>query len=128
MKKYVKILPLLAFFCAISVTAEVELKDNSAIFGKWKVNAEAAKLDGEKKQVIVEWDFKDNGVLQTKATDSVGRTKEMNIAIKYFIENGEIQKQITPGGEKYESCKVVEKKGSEMILKCRFLYYFLTKI
>jgi len=118
MKKYVKILPLLAFFCAISVNAEVELK----------VNAEAAKLDGEKKQVIVEWDFKDNGVLQTKATDSVGRTKEMNIAIKYFIENGEIQKQITPGGEKYESCKVVEKKGSEMILKCRFLYYFLTKI
>ena len=94
MKKYVKILPLLAFFCAISVNAEVELKDNSAIFGKWKVNAEAAKLDGEKKQVIVEWDFKDNGVLQTKATDSVGRTKEMNIAIKYFIENGEIQKQI----------------------------------
>ena len=34
----------------------------------------------------------------------------------------------TPGQEKYESCNIVEKEGSKMIIKCPFLYYFLTKI
>lgn len=128
MKKYVKILPLAALFFAFSANAEVALKDNSEILGKWKLYAEAAKLDGEQKPVTIEWDFKSDGVLQQTATDSVGRTKEMKIAIKYVIENGEIKKQAKPGQEKYESCKVIEKDGSKMILKCPFLYYFLTKI
>jgi hypothetical protein len=52
----------------------------------------------------------------------------MKIDIKYAIENGDIKKQTKPGQEKYESCSVVEKEGSKMILKCSFLYYFLTKI
>ena len=128
MKRYVKILPLAVFFFAFSANAEVALKDNSEILGKWKLYAEAPKLDGEKKTVTVEWDFQADGVLQTTATDSVGRTKEMKIAIKYAVENGEIKKQTTPGREKYESCKVVEKEGSKMILKCTYLYFFLTKI
>jgi hypothetical protein len=128
MKKYVKILPLAALFFAFSANAEVALKDNSEILGKWKLYAEALKLDGEQKAVTVEWDFKENGILTSTATDSVGRTKEMKIDIKYAVENGEIKKQATPGREKYESCKVVEKEGSKMILKCPFLYFFLTKI
>ena len=130
MKRYVKILPLAALFFAFSfpADAEVALKDNSEILGKWNLYAESPKLDGEKKNVTVEWDFKADGVLQTTATDSVGRTKEMKIAIKYSVENGEIKKQTVPGREKYESCKVVEKEGSKMILKCTYLYFFLTKI
>lgn len=128
MKKYVKILPLAALFFAFSANADVALKDNSEILGKWDLYAEATKLNGEQKAVTVEWDFKADGVLQTTATDSVGRTKEMKIAIKYTVENGEIKKQTTPGREKYESCKVVEKEGSKMILKCTYLYFFLTKI
>jgi hypothetical protein len=128
MKRYVKILPLAVFFFAFSANAEIALKDNSEILGKWNLYAESPKLDGEKKNVTVEWDFKADGVLQTTATDSVGRTKEMKIAIKYAVENGEIKKQTVPGREKYESCKVVEKEGSKMILKCTYLYFFLTKI
>ncbi|MCX7106660.1 MAG: hypothetical protein NTV66_03665 [Methylococcales bacterium] len=128
MKKYVKILPLAAFFFAFSANADVELKNNTEILGKWKLYAEATKLDGEQKNVTIEWDFKDNGVLKQTATDSVGRTKEMKIDIKYALENGDIKKQTKPGQEKYESCSVVEKEGSKMILKCSFLYYFLTKI
>ncbi len=128
MKKYVKILPLAALFFAFSANAQVELKDNSEILGKWKLYAEATKIDGEQKAVTIEWDFKDNGILKQTATDSVGRTKEMKIDIKYAIENGDIKKQTKPGQEKYESCSVVEKEGSKMILKCPFLYYFLTKI
>jgi len=81
-----------------------------------------------KKAVTVEWDFKSDGALLTTATDSVGRTKEMKIAIKYFVEDGEIKKQTKPGQEKYESCKVVDKDSSKMTLKCQFLYYFLTKL
>lgn len=128
MKKYVKILPVAAFLFAFSAQAEVALKDNSEILGRWKLYAEATKLEGEQKPVTIEWDFKGNGILKQTATDSVGRTKEMKIDIKYSVENGEIKKQTKPGKEQYESCKVIEKEGSKMILKCPFLYYFLTKI
>ena len=128
MKRYVKILPLVALFFAFTANAEVELKDNSEILGRWKLYAEATKLDGEQKPLTIEWDFKNDGVLKQTATDYVGRTKEMKIDIKYSVENGEIKKQTKPGQEKYESCKVVEKDGSKMILKCPFLYYFLTNI
>jgi hypothetical protein len=127
-KCYLKILPLLAVFFALSAHADVALKDESEILGKWKVTAEAAKLDGEKKAVIVEWEFQNGGVLNTISTDSNGRTNEMHIPIKYMVEEGVIKKQVSPGREKFESCRVVEKKGSDMILKCPFLFYFLTKI
>ncbi|WP_432741639.1 hypothetical protein ABXJ76_15265 [Methylobacter sp. G7] len=127
MNRYVKILPLVAIFFTLSANAEVALKDSSEILGEWNLYAEAAKLDGEQKAVKIEWEFKKDGTLQTTSTDSVGRTKEMKIAIKYSVENGEIKKQTTPGREKYESCKVVEKEGSNMILKCTYLYFFLTK-
>jgi hypothetical protein len=127
-KRYLGILPVAAIFFALSAQADVVLKDESEILGKWKVTAEAAKLDGEKKTVIVEWDFQSGGVLQTIATDAGGRTNEMHIPIKYRVENGVIKKQVSPGREKFEDCKVIEKNASEMILKCPFLYFFLTKI
>ena len=122
------ILPIAAILFALSAHADVVLKDESEILGKWKVTAEAAKLDGEKKAVIVEWEFQSGGVLQTIATDAGGRTNEMHIPVKYSVENGIIKKQVSPGREKFEDCKVVERKGNDMILKCPFLFYFLTKI
>ena len=121
-------LPIAAIFFVLSANADVVLKDNSEILGKWKVNAESAKLDGEKKKVIVEWDFQADGVLMTTATDSGGRTKEMHIPIKYRVEDGVIKKQVSPGREKFDDCKVIEKQGSDMVIKCPFLYFFLTKI
>lgn len=127
-KKYIKIIILGAIFFAPVTNADIALKNNSEIIGKWDLYAEAAKLDGEKKKVKIEWDFKEDGTLQTTSTDSVGRTKEMKIAVKYFVENGEIKKQTSPGREKYESCKVIEKDGSKMTLKCTYLFFFLTKI
>ncbi len=126
--RYLVMLPVVAIFFALSAHADVVLKDKSEILGKWKVTAEAAKLDGEKKNVIVEWEFQSDGVLQTIATDAGGRTNEMHIPVKYSVENGVIKKQVSPGREKFEDCKVIEKNGSEMILKCPFLYFFLTKI
>ena len=128
MKKYAKIVPLVAMFLSLSATADVDLKSNADILGKWKVYAEATKIDGEQKALTIEWDFRSDGILKQTATDSVGRTKEMKIDMKYFIEDGDIKKQKTPGQEKYESCNIVEKQSTKMILKCPFLYYFLTKL
>ncbi len=128
MKKIVKILSLAAIFLAFSAKADVQLKDNSDILGKWNLYAEAIRLDGEKKAVKTEWDFQADGTLQTTSTDSVGRTKEMKIAIKYSVENGEIKKQTAPGREKYDSCKVLEKDDTKMTLKCSGMFFFLKKL
>jgi hypothetical protein len=128
MKKNLKILSLATIFLAFSANAEVQLKDSSEILGKWNLYAEAIKLDGEKKAVTTEWDFQSDGTLLTTSTDSVGRTKEMKIAIKYSVENGEIKKQMAPGREKYDSCKVLEKDDAAMTLKCSGMFFFLKKL
>ena len=127
MKIKIKYVMLPAVFFALTVHAEVQLKDNSEIVGKWTLNAEALKLDGEKKALKSEWEFKTDGVLTNTATDSVGRTSEFQASLKYFVEDGVIKKQTTPGREKYETCTVIEKSASEMTLKCGNLYYFLSK-
>lgn len=117
----------LQLFLHAQVKADVALKDASEILGKWNLYAEAAKIDGEKKQITVEWDFQNDGILQTTAKDSVGRTGEFKTALKYSVVDGVIKRQTTPGRDKYESCTVVERQGSDMILKCTYLYFFLTK-
>lgn len=124
---YVRYLPLAAVFFTFSTQADVTLKDNSEILGKWALTAEALKIDGEKKSVISSWEFKNDGTLISIATDSLGRTKEMTVAVKYIVEDGLIKKQVSPGREKYESCSVVQQEGLDMILRCGNLFLFLTK-
>ncbi len=126
MNRCVKILPLVAIFFTLSANADVELKDNSEILGKWNLHDEAVSLTSPKKAVTQEWEFKKDGTLISSATDVAGRISALKIALKYSIENGEIKKQSAPGREKYESCKVIEKEGSNMILKCAY-FFFLTK-
>ncbi len=128
MKKIIKMLSLSALLVAFSANAEVKLKDSSDILGRWNLYAEAIKLDGEQKKVQTEWDFMPDGTLQTISTDSVGRTNEMKIAIKYSVENGIIKKQTTPGREKYDECHVISKEGSDMTLKCSGMFFFLKKL
>jgi hypothetical protein len=120
-------LSLLAVLPVFSAHADIKLEDNSKILGKWKVNSEALGLDKEKKALHVSWDFKSNGTLMTVGEDSLGRTNEMDISIKYSVENGVIKKQISPGREKFEDCVVVEMSGKDMVLKCRSLYFFLSR-
>ncbi len=124
---YTKYLPLIAVFFALSAHADVVLKDNSEILGKWALTAESIKIDGEKKLVNSSWEFKSDGTLVSIATDSLGRTKEMTVAVKYTVEDGLIKKQVSPGREKYESCSVVQKEGSDLIVRCTNLFLFLTK-
>lgn len=126
-KNYTKFLPLIALCFVSSTYADVSLNDNSEIVGKWTLTAESLKIDGEKKPVTSSWEFKSDGTLVSIATDSLGRTKEMTVAVKYIIEDGLLKKQVSPGREKYESCSVVQKEASNMILRCTNLFLFLTK-
>ena len=128
MKKNKYIFALVTCFLAFTANAKVSLEDNSQIIGVWSLYAEAAAMHKEKVPVDVTWEFKKDGQLLTKARDKRGRTGLMKIKLKYFIENGEIKKQKTPGREKYESCHVTKLEGTEMVLKCEYLYFFLKKI
>ncbi|EIC29613.1 MULTISPECIES: hypothetical protein [Methylomicrobium] len=121
------LLSSVALLASFTANADVQLKDDSDIRGKWNLYAEAAKLDGEKKNVDIVWDFADNGILHTIATDSLGRTNEMRIEVKYIVEDGVLKKEVSPGRGKFETCKAVEKTADSMVLKCSFNYFFLKK-
>ncbi|MFM8341950.1 MAG: hypothetical protein ACKN9F_06995 [Methylomonas sp.] len=127
MKTITTLLSLFVVLAAGVAQADVTLQDNSKILGKWKVTAESMGLDKEKKALNVTWDFQNNGTLMTIGEDTLGRTAQMDIPIKYSVENGVIKKQITPGREKYEDCSVLELEGSNMILKCKGLFFFMTR-
>ncbi len=127
MKTITKTLFLATILLAFSSHAEVKLKDNSELLGKWNLYAEAPALNKEKREVNIVWDFEKDGTLNTKSQDTRGRTGTFEIPLKYSIVDGAIKKQSTPGREKYETCKVIEKEGTEMIVKCKFLYFFLKR-
>ncbi len=125
--KIIITLSLLAALFAGAAQADVKLEDNSKLLGKWRVNSESLGLDKERKKINVTWNFQNNGQIATISEDSLGRTSEMDISIKYSVENGVIKKQSVPGREKYEECSVVELQGNEMILKCKGIYLFMTR-
>jgi hypothetical protein len=132
MKKTINILLLAAVFTAFAANAKekekiIELEDASAILGKWDLYAETAALHKEKKEVKIQWDFKKNGILETSAEDTRGRTRKMSINVTYSIENGVIKKQIQPGRQKFEYCKVIKLEGKDMTLHCKYLYFLLRK-
>jgi len=127
MKKITTLLSLFSAFMVLSAHAEVKLEDNSKLLGKWQVTAEALALDREKKALQVTWEFQKEGTLVTTGEDARSGIGEMTVPIKYSVSEGVIKKQVTPGREKYEDCAVVEMEGNNMILKCKFLYFFMTK-
>ncbi|MGZ4957752.1 MAG: hypothetical protein ACXV7J_00755 [Methylomonas sp.] len=127
MKTITIALSLFAAFAASSANADIKLQDNSKILGKWQVTHEALALDREKKPLHVTWEFQKDGTLVTTGEDARSGIGEMNIPIKYSVADGVIKKQITPGREKYEDCSVVEMEGNGMVLKCKFLYLFMTR-
>jgi len=127
MKTITSVLSLCALLFACTANAEIKLQDNSKILGKWRVNGEALAIDKEQKKINVSWEFRSDGTLMTVGEDSLGRTKEMDIAIKYKVEDGIIKKQASPGREKYEDCTVMRLEGKDMVLRCRSLFFFMTR-
>jgi uncharacterized protein (TIGR03066 family) len=127
MKTITILLSLLTALASSAASAEIKLEDNSKLLGKWQVTAEALALDREKKPLHVTWEFQKDGTLMTTGEDARSGIGEVNIPIKYSVADGVIKKQITPGREKYEDCAVVEMGGKDMVLKCKFLYLFMTR-
>lgn len=128
MKTITTLLSLCLALAAASAQAEIKLADNSKILGKWQVTHESLALDREKKPLHVTWDFQKDGTLMTTGEDARSGIGEMSIPIKYSVADGVIKKQATPGREKYEDCAVVEMEGNSMVLKCKFLYFFMTRM
>ncbi|CAD6877306.1 hypothetical protein [Methylomonas albis] len=127
MKTIIMLLSLLAAFATSTASADVKLQDNSKLLGKWQVTHEALALDREKKPLHVTWEFQKDGTLVTTGEDARSGIGEMTIPIKYSVADGVIKKQITPGREKYEDCSVVEMDDKNIVLKCKFLYLFMTR-
>lgn len=128
MKKIIKLLTLTTLLFASSAYAEktIPLEDNSLILGEWKLYAETPQLHLEKKMVQNEWNFRDNGILTSTAFDPrLDGKKSVNVT--YSIEDGMIKKQIQPGRQKTENCKVVKLEGKDMVLHCKYLYYLLKR-
>jgi hypothetical protein len=128
MKHIIKLLPLATLLFTASVHAEktIQLEDNSQILGNWEIYAETAALHKKKKQVQNKWHFRDDGILSSTAFDP-RLDAQATVQVKYSIKNGAIQKQIQPGREKYETCKVIKLEGDDMTLHCKYLYYLLKR-
>ncbi len=125
----IKFLPLVALLISPLTQAKdviIPLEDNAQILGKWSIYAETAALHKTKKLVNNKWDFKENGSLVSTAFDP-RLDSETSVKVKYFIEDGFIKKQVQPGREKYETCKVVKLEGKDLILHCKYLYYLLRR-
>lgn len=128
MKQIIRNLTVIAFAVvglAGNVSAEVKLGSAADILGTWEVTAEAIKYDGEKKALNTTWEFKQGGELLTVSKDP--RTEVIKVPLTYTVEDGVIQKQSVPGRQKFETCEVLRKDANSMDVKCKFLYFFLTK-
>lgn len=112
---------------SISANAEVYLEDNSKLLGKWNLYAEAASLHKEKVELFSVWDFRTDGIIHTESEDRFGRTKTLVIDLKYEVKDGKLMKQKNPGRSKMDTCSVVKMEGSEMIVKCPFVYLFFKR-
>jgi hypothetical protein len=124
MIKKITVLTLTSLLFISAASAEETVKDTLGIVGKWKVWAESASKDKEKKLIDNLWEFKADGVLHAVSTDP--RTKTLDLTTKYYIEDGAIMKEKAGRPGKFERC-TVEKKDNDMVLGCPGLFFFMKK-
>ena len=117
----------IALLFSVAANAEVKLKDNSEILGKWNLYAEATSLHKEKVELFSVWKFRKDGIIHTETEDRFGRTKTLKIDLKYLVENGVIMKQKSPGRSQMVTCSVIKLEGGEMTLKCPFVFLFFKR-
>ena len=119
------------FFMVLAFTANAEIALTEAdILGIWSVDAESSKRDGSGgKALQTTWTFNKDGTMVGESTDSQrhARIGKFSATVKYRIENGNLIKQASPGRKREETCIVIEKEDPKMVLKCRTIYFFMTK-
>lgn len=121
-----------AFLCMAFVSAanaDVALTQ-ADILGRWKIDAESFHRNGSgAKPLDTEWVFNQDGTMIGTSADTAANAsiKNFSATLHYSVENGMLKKQIAPGRDKYETCAAIEKDGAKMVLKCKSVYFFMTK-
>lgn len=114
---------------AFSAQAEIPLTQQD-ILGSWSVDKESINRDGSAyKELATTWEFKNDGTMIGISIDSQkhARVGKFRAVLKYRIEDGKLIKQASPGRSKEETCIAIERDGPKMVLKCRNIYFFMTK-
>ncbi len=122
-------LPALFMSLAFSANAEVPLTE-ADLLGSWSVDKESIDPEGKtSKSLNTVWTFNKDGTMVGESTDSQrhARIEKFRAVLKYRLEDGKIIKQVSPGRSKEETCHAEEREGSKMLLKCRNIYFFMTK-
>lgn len=131
---FIKVILLSGFFIPLFVNAETALTEKD-ILGNWTVNFEANDAKGASgsvgsSAVSRTWTFKSDGVLTSTIKDNHPNARNQSkiaASLKYRIEDGKLIMQVAPGRSKEDVCSALEMEGADLLLKCRFLYYSLTK-
>lgn len=110
-----------------SALAEILLKDNSEIAGRWLLESVAATLKGFKTDENRIWEFKTDGTLISSGYNRVLKTDD-KMFFSYKVENGKIL-LVDPGRpHKPQTYEVYQREGDAMILKGGTEgYYFFKK-
>ncbi|MBT3507164.1 MAG: hypothetical protein HOO12_02335 [Methylococcales bacterium] len=129
---FIKIFFFTLFFTPFAANAATAI-DQSLLLGDWTVNWEANNSSGQaaNKGSAIEttWTFTPNGTLASRSIDYDPNTRMRDFAatLKYRVEDGKLIKQVAPGRSTEDSCSAFKMEGANLILKCRFRYYSLTK-
>jgi hypothetical protein len=130
--KFIKLIIITSLMVPFTANAETAL-NQSDILGSWNLNWEANNPTGEGansgSNFETTWSFKSDGSMTSSSInfDPDTRVKNFSATLKYRIEDGKLIKQVAPGRSTEDSCAAVEMNGSDLLLKCRFRYFSLTK-
>lgn len=126
--KIFSVVALLAFsFPAFS--EEVRLSQ-SDLLGTWQIDKESVNSDGSNARGLnTQWTFREDGTMEgvSQESDAHARIDSLRAVLNYSVEDGKLIKQAAPGRSKMDTCVAVEKEGDKMVLKCRSVYFFMTK-
>lgn len=107
---------LTAVFASLSAWAEVPLKDNSEIIGKWVLESVAAGINKPKIEENRIWEFRADGVLVTSGYNRHLKRDDTQ-QFKYTVESGKVKVEDAGRPGKTQDYAVYEKTGDVMILK-----------
>lgn len=126
--KILSAVALLAFSFPV-FSEEVQLSQ-SDLLGTWQIDKESLNSDGSKARGLnTQWTFRNDGTMEgvSQESDAHARIDSLRAVLNYSVEDGKLIKQAAPGRSKMETCVAVEKEGNSMVLKCRSVYFFMTK-
>ena len=116
---------------SFSASADVALTKEDVV-GVWQIDKESMHADGKDARTGINttWEFKTDGTMvgiSDDKSDAHARVNQLRAVLNYSVENGKLLKQAAAGRSKMDACVAIEKNGSNMVLKCSPVYFFMTK-